>query len=204
MYTDENDYELLYLVAEENEEAKEMFYEKYRPLVEMKASKYYNYIKNKGYELNDLVQEGMIGLSQAINDFKEQKNVKFITFASVCIDRQLLTFIRDINRQKHKLLNDSLSIDYTSSNLGRPLLDILFDDKNLNPEDSFIDIESEEELKANIKKILTVKEYEVFELRCEDFSYQEIACLLNTTVKAVDGAMRRIKGKIGNIDNSKI
>lgn len=199
MYTDENDYELLYLVSEENETAKEMFYEKYRPLVQMKASKYYNYINGKGYELNDLIQEGMIGLSQAINDFKEQKNVKFVTFASVCIDRQILTFIRDVNRQKHKLLNDSLSIDYTSSNLGRPLLDILFDEKNLNPEDSFIDIESEEELKASIKKILTKREYEVFELRCEGFSYQEIACLLNTTVKAVDGAMSRIKGKISNM-----
>lgn len=199
MYTDENDYELLYLVSEENEEAKDMFYEKYKPLVEMKASKYYNYIKNKGYELNDLIQEGMIGLSQAINDFKEQKNVKFVTFASVCIDRQLITFIRDVNRQKHKLLNDSLSIDYTSNNLGRPLLDILFDDKNLNPEDSFIDIEEEEELRTKIRTILTDKEFEVFELRCQDFSYQEIACLLDITTKSVDGAIRRIKSKIANM-----
>ncbi|MBP3634883.1 MAG: sigma-70 family RNA polymerase sigma factor [Bacilli bacterium] len=199
MYSNENDYELLYLVAEENEAAKDIFYEKYRPLVEMKAAKYFNYVKNKGYELNDLLQEGMIGLSQAIKDFKEQKNVKFVTFASVCIERQILTFIRDVNRQKHKLLNNSLSIDSTEDSFGRPLMEVLFDVKNLNPEDSFINIEEQEELKRKIKHMLTDKEYEVFELRLQGFSYQEISCLLEITVKSVDGAMRRIKSKISNI-----
>lgn len=199
MYSNENDYELLYLVAEENEAAKDIFYEKYRPLVEMKAAKYFSYVKNKGYELNDLLQEGMIGLSQAIKDFKEQKNVKFATFASVCIERQILTFIRDVNRQKHKLLNNSLSIDSTEDSFGRPLMEVLFDVKNLNPEDSFINIEEQEELKCKIKHMLTDKEYEVFELRLQGFSYQEISCLLEITVKSVDGAMRRIKSKISNI-----
>ena len=199
MYTDENDYELLYLVAEDSEDAKEILLEKYKSMVEAKANHYYSYAKTKGYELNDLIQEGMIGLNQAINDFKEQKNVKFITFASVCIERQLLTFIRDINRQKHKVLNDSLSIDSTNDNKGRPLLDILFDPKNLNPEDSFVNEEEQEELINSIKQILTDKEFEVFELRIKGFTYQEIASLLNISKKSVDGTIGRIKNKINNI-----
>ncbi len=199
MYTDENDYELLYLVSEDSEDAKEMLLEKYKNMVEAKANHYYASAKTKGYELNDLIQEGMIGLNQAINDFKEQKNVKFITFASVCIERQLLTFIRDINRQKHKALNDSLSIDYTNDNKGRPLLDILFDTKNLNPEDSFVSEEEQEELINGIKKVLTDKEFEVFELRIKGFTYQEIANLLNISKKSVDGTIGRIKNKINHI-----
>ena len=104
MYKDHNDYELLYLVSENNEDAKEIFFDKYKSIVELKAKKLYPYVMNKGYELNDLIQEGMIGLSQAINDYKEQKNVQFSTFASICIERQIMTFVRDVTRQKHIIL----------------------------------------------------------------------------------------------------
>ncbi len=199
MYNDENDYELLYLVAEENEEAKEIFFEKYRPLIEIIANKYYNYIKNKGYELNDLIQEGLLGLNNAIQDFKYQKNVKFITFAKICIERQIQSFVRNVTRQKHKALNEALSIDYSNDGKGRPLLDILFDSQNLNPEDSFIIEEEESELMENIKKMLTNKEFEVFKLRIQGFSYQEIAKLLDISTKSVDGTIYRIKNKINSI-----
>lgn len=200
MYKEHNDYELLYLVSENNEDAKDIFFEKYKPIVELKAKKLYPIVKNKGYELNDLIQEGMIGLSQAINDFKEQKNVQFSTFASVCIERQIITFIRDVNRQKHKILNDSISIDSSTDKKGRPLMEIIFDDKNRNPEDNLIELDEEIELLDKIKKVLSEREFEVFELRKQGFSYQEIACLLNTTKKAVDGTMSRIKNKINNIN----
>ena len=51
MYNDENDYELLYLISESNEEAKEVFFEKYKPTVQSYVLKYYPFIKNKGYEI---------------------------------------------------------------------------------------------------------------------------------------------------------
>lgn len=201
MYKEHNDYELLYLVSENNEDAKDIFFKKYKPVVEMKAKRLYPYVKNKGYELSDLIQEGMIGLSQAINDYKEQKNVQFATFASVCIERQISTFVRNITRQKHKILNDSVSIDSTTDKKGRPLMEIIFDDKNRNPEDSLIESSEESELKEKVKKVLSEKEYEVFGLRMQGFSYQEMACLLNTTTKAIDGTMSRIKNKIININS---
>lgn len=198
MEYNENDYELLYLIKEENEEAKELFYEKYTPLVEMKAKKYYEAVQNKGYELNDLIQEGMIGLSSAIKDYQDNKDVKFITFASVCIDRQLSNFIRNINRQKHQILNGSISIDAKTPS-GRTLLDILNDNSNPNPEESFVFLEEQEEIKDKVKQFLTKREREVFDLRYEGFTYQEIALLLNISVKSVDGAISRIKQKIINI-----
>lgn len=201
MYKDHNDYELLYLVSENNEDAKEIFFDKYKPVVELKAKKLYPYVMNKGYELNDLIQEGMIGLSQAINDYKEQKNVQFSTFASICIERQIMTFVRDVNRQKHKILNDSLSIDSTIDKKGRPLMEIAFDEKNRNPEDSLIELDEEVEMLDKIKSVLTDKEYEVFELRLQGFSYQEMALLLNTTRKSIDGTISRIKSKISNMNS---
>ena len=199
MYKNENDSELIYLISESNEEAKEIFYEKYRGVIEVKAKKYANFVSSKGYDINDLIQEGMIGLTQALNDFKEQKNVQFNTFANLCIDRQIFSFIRNITRDKHKILNDSVSIDTNVSPSGRPLVELLFDENNINPEEAFIERETKYELFTKIEDKLTKSEKDVFDLRMQGFTYKEIACLLNLTPKAVDGAIGRIKNKITNI-----
>ena len=195
----ENDNELLYLISENNEDAKDIFYDRYKDIIEIKAKKYAKFLTSKGYELNDLIQEGMIGLSQAIVDYKEQKNVQFSTFANICIDRQMFSFIRNITRDKHRILNDSISIDTTTDTSGRPLIDLLFDDKNINPEESFIEMEEKNELFNQIKEVLTESEYNVFELRMQGFTYKEIGALLNITPKAVDGSISRIKNKVQNI-----
>ena len=197
MYKDENDYELLYMIREEDEVAKDMFYEKYRPMVEMKAKKYFSQIQNKDYELNDLIQEGMIGLSNAIRDFNQDEETKFATFASVCVERNIINFIREINRQKHQALNSYVSI-HQESNSGRTLLDILDDKSSTNPENSFILLEEQEELKEKVKENLTDFEKEVFDLRFEGFTYQEISILLNKSIKSIDGTISRIKQKILN------
>ena len=102
MNYEDNDYELLYLISENNESAKEIFYDKYKPTVEVKAKKYFRAVKGNGIELNDLIQEGMIGLSNAISDYQEQKNIKFYTFAATCIERNILTYIRRISCNKIK------------------------------------------------------------------------------------------------------
>lgn len=199
MYNDENDYELLYLISESNEEAKEIFFEKYKPTIQAYVLKYFPFVKNKGYEINDLYQEGMLGLSQAINDYREQKNVQFNTFARVCIERQILSFIRNVSRAKHKVLNESISIDSAIYDSGKTFVEVYSDGEIANPENSFINIEEAEEILKKIKEALTDKEYEVYTLRTKGFTYQEIASLLNITTKSVDGAISRIKTKINNI-----
>ena len=174
MYNDENDYELLYLISESNEEAKEVFFEKYKPTVQSYVLKYFPFIKNKGYEMNDLYQEGML-------------------------ERQILSFIRNVSRDKHRVLNESISIDSAIDSSGRTFVELFSDGDIANPENSFINIEEAESILKEIKTVLTDKEYEVYTLRAKGFTYQEIASLLNTTTKSVDGALSRIKTKINNI-----
>ena len=180
----DNDYELLYLISENNEEAKELFYRKYKPIIEVKARKFVKYVESKGYDYNDLIQEGMIGLSKAIKDFSEQKDVQFTTFANICIERQIFSFMRNISAGRHKILNDSLSFDTTTNSYGKPLINLL-DDKNINPETTFIESEEKEDLYNEIVSVLNEKEIEVFELRSKGFSYKEISSLLNITEKSV-------------------
>ena len=189
-----NDYELLYLISENNDEAKDLFYKKYKPIIEMKIKKYINYVQARGYDENDLIQEGMIGLSRALTDFKTQKDVQFNTFANVCIDRQIFSFLRDIDSGKHRVLNDSLSYDTTTNTYGRGLNDLL-DNKNKNPETTFVEEEESNDLFDNILSVLTDKEKDVFKLRSQGFTCKEIAALLNTTEKAVSHAIEKIKIK---------
>ena len=68
--------------------------DRYKNLVKLIARKYY-FITG---EFNDIIQEGMIGLFNAYNKFDESKNVQFKTFASLCINRQILTAIKKFNK----------------------------------------------------------------------------------------------------------
>lgn len=192
-----NDYELLYLISENNEDAKELFYNKYKPIIEMKAKKLSKIAQSKGYDYNDLVQEGMIGLTNAINSFSDQKDVQFSTFANLCIERQMFSFIRNISAGRHKILNDSVSFETTNS-FGSPLINLL-DDKNVNPETTFIESEEKEGLYNDIVSILKDIEVEIFKLRANGFSYKEIASLLNITEKSVGKHIERIKNKINKM-----
>lgn len=194
----DNDYELLYLISENNEEAKELFYKKYIPIIELKAKKFTKFVESKGYDYNDLVQEGMIGLSKAIKDFSDQKDVQFTTFANLCIERQMFSFMRNISTGRHKPLNESLSFDTTTNTYGKPLINIL-DDKNINPETTFIESEEKEDLYNDIVSVLKDIEIEIFELRAKGFSYKEISSILNITEKSVGKHIERIKEKISKM-----
>jgi len=115
-YKDYNDYELVDLIAESNEDAEKIIYEKYRPLVIAKAKKFYPLVKNKGVDMNDLIQEGYIGLSQALHDYKDNRDAQFKTFASLCIEREIISLVKKLTRQKHQILNESIAAKTTGMN----------------------------------------------------------------------------------------
>ena len=108
----EDDSELLYLIEDNNEDAKELIYKRYSNVISYYSKKYYPLIQGKGLDEADLYQEGMLGLHEAINHFKEQKDIKFSTFAFICIKRKIITALRNASRKKYSILNNSLSIDY--------------------------------------------------------------------------------------------
>ncbi len=197
-YKEYNDSELLYLIYEKNEVAYDVLYKKYLPIVEIKSRKYINFGKNKGLDINDLIQEGLIGLNESIKDFDESKNIKFSTFASLCIERQISSSIKKADRLKHKNLNDSISIDDDFSKEAKTLLEKLFDKNELDPSEKIIKDETEKELNEKIKKILSPFEVQVLKYRLKGYEYREIAEKLNKTYKSIDSTIQRIKNKIKN------
>lgn len=193
-----NDYELLDYIAENNEDATSILFEKYKFLIESIAkSKLKN---NTGLDYNDLVQEGMIGLNEAIRDFKDQKDVTFYTFASICIERQILSAIKGALRNKHKTLNSSISLDYAydledESNLYNNIEDI----NQKNPLDLLMNSEEEEKTYSVIAENLSSFEKKVFDLWIKSYSYKEMEELLRVNYKKIDNAIQRIKAKTSKI-----
>ena len=87
---------------------------KYRNLVKTKVKSYFLI----GAEKDDLLQVGMIGLWQAIIDFRADKAISFPAFAKVCIQRHIITAIKTATRQKQQPLNTSLSLECPSDQIG--------------------------------------------------------------------------------------
>ena len=195
-YNNYNDFELLYLTCSENEEAYDILYNKYKHFVEMKAKKYKKYIKGKGLDYNDLIQEGMIGLSEAIRDFKTNKDVKFSTFANMCIERQINSALVKANRIKHRMLNESVSLDDKVNDSDKSLIDIVFDINDKDPSYYLIHKEEMEDINKLIETKLTSFEMEVYNLYVKNFNYNEISKLLGKSYKSIDSAIQRIKKKI--------
>jgi len=193
-----NDYELVALAQESNEEAINILCEKYKPLIEKKAREVYRNSFNKGIELDDIIQEALIGFEEAINNFDQDNSALFYTFVNLCVDRQLNTLIVRINRDKHKLLNEAVSIDIDKDGDVRDLLNTVTVDNN-SPEKRMIKEEEETELINKIKNSLTDFEEEVFDLKLQGFSYKEISNILDKDSKAIDNAIQRIKSKMKNI-----
>jgi RNA polymerase sporulation-specific sigma factor len=195
-YKDYNDNEILSYISESNEEAIELIYEKYKPLINKIATNLYKkYCKNTGLDVNDLIQEGMLGLNSAINHYKGNKDTLFYTYAKTCIERKIISCVISANRQKHKVLNDSISFEF-NLNDDSINLETFLGDSEYNPENIIILNETNEELIKKISDILTDFELQVLQLKLDGFDYKEISEIIDKDIKAVDNAVQRIRTKI--------
>ena len=193
-YQDLNDYELLNYVAENIEEANDIIVDKYRPLVISICNKMVKYINNCGIDRNDLIQEGMVGLTSAIYHFKDQKEASFYTYANTCIKRKIISAIVTANRQNHKILNESISYDDPDLTNDKFLKDSNHDPLQIITNSDIID-----NIEDKIKAKLTSLEMQVFELMISGFKYREIADILDKDIKSIDNAIQRIRNKAKNI-----
>lgn len=194
-YKDLNDFELVSYVMD-NEEATDFLFEKYRPLISSLAKKLYNANQNIGLDYNDLVQEGMVGFSIAINTYSEHKDTLFFTYAKRCIESKMISMIVSASRLKHQILNNSLSMEAIDSEEFNNSLDKIIGDKASNPEDTLIDNENLLELINSLNQEFTDFESQVFDMKKSGFNYREIAEVLDVDSKKVDNALQRIKAKV--------
>ena len=198
MYQEYNDQELLYLISDCNEDASSILYDKYKGIIDIKVKKYKQIGKKVGLEYNDLFQEGMVGLSEAIRCYKDNRDTKFASFANMCIERQILSVLSSAQRKKHSLLNDSCSLDVSIDENGRTISDFIFDG-TLDPSIKVENDECNKILYDYLYKEMSDFEKNVFDLKMFGLEYKEIAALLDKSYKSVDSALQRIRIKVKKV-----
>ena len=181
-----NDYELVSLAQEGNEEAIDIIYKKYKPIIVKKSKNAILYASHHGIDINDIMQEGYIGLDEAIKGFSQDDKATFYTFANLCIDREIVNYLRKTTRGKNKLLNEVIAIDEGLEN-------VISDDMNI--ESSFILKDNEKKFMTEIYEELTKFEKEVFDLKIKGYNFEEIANILDRDVKSIYNTFHRIKQK---------
>ena len=196
-YTLMTDEKLIENIKQQDQKALECLIERYNDVVSMKANRFFMV----GAEKEDMVQEGMIGLYKAVKSFNTEKQNSFKTFANMCIERQLITAVKNSNRQKHIPLNSSISLNAAAydDNEDMDKMDVL-DVKTLNdPSDIIADREYFENIENKIKENLSDFELQVLYEYEKGKTYAAIAEKLNTKIKSVDTAIQRIRKKANKI-----
>ena len=182
-----NDYELVYLAQEGNEEAINLLYQKYTPIIVKKSKNAILRATHHGIEISDIMQEGYMALDEAIKSFSNTMNTTFYTFAVVCIDRQIASYLKRIFSNKGKVLNEALGIDEDLERIIRDDIDI---------EQDLMIQEQLKMLDDKVRPMLTKFEKKVFDLMMKNMSFEEIASILHKDVKAIYNTFQRIKIKI--------
>ncbi len=194
-----NDQELLNLLVEEPDNAKEMIFDKYNYLIDIYIKKYSRAIRNLQIDEQELRSEALFGFSDGINSFNPDKDASLKTFLSICINRRVTKYIDRQARKKAQIINDTLSLDYVKDGESSPLIDILSDDNKFNPLENLASYETVDEILKGAKKELSPFEYEVFLFMLHGDDYQIIAKKLNKTAKQIDNTIQRIKLKMKKI-----
>jgi len=189
---EENEFEILHLAQEGDEIAIDMLYQKYKPIIIKKSKNAILKVSHHGLEINDIMQEGYLGLKEAIDHYNDQDNTIFYTFANLCIERKIINLIRKNIRGKDKILNDAVAIDDNLENC-------LKDDNNT--ENLYLYQYSELSLVKTLKRELTVFENQVFDLKRQGYTSKEISNTLNKDLKSIYNAYQRIKQKIKEISS---
>ena len=187
---DSNDYETVFLAQSGNEDAINLIYQKYKPLIIKKSERAIVYATHHGIDINDIMQEAFIGLDEAIRKYSQDTKATFYTFAMICVERQIYNYLRKMTGGKDRALNEAIHI---TENLERTI-----DDGN-NIEGSFIDKDYDARMVERIREELTDFERKVFDMKIKGYSFEEIANTLGKDLKSIYNTFHRIKTKIKKI-----
>lgn len=193
----ERESQLINMLGEEgDDEAKSALIEHNLRLVVYIAKKF----DNTGVGVEDLISIGTIGLIKAINTFNPQKNIKLATYASRCIENEILMYLRRNNKTKMEVsIDEPLNVDWDGNEL--LLSDILGTDEDV----IYRGIESEVERSLLGKAIgkLTKREQTIVRLRFginmpdgREKTQKEVADLLGISQSYISRLEKRIMKRL--------
>lgn len=197
----EREKQLLMELSQGSNEARNLLIEHNLRLVVYVAKKYDGTTYGS---IEDLISIGSIGLVKAINTFKADKNIKLATYASRCIENEILMYLRKTNKLKLEVsLDEPLNVDYDGNEL--LLSDIIGTDENLISKE----IEENEKKKAMYLAIkdLSKREQEILMLRYglngqKELTQKDVADLMGISQSYISRLEKKIIKKLRRKLNS--
>jgi len=188
------DHAVVTLAQSGDKHATEFLLYKYRSLVRTKTRAYYMV----GAETEDLLQVGMIGLWQSIMDYSPARDVSFLSFARICIERHVITAVKTATRRKQSMLNNAVSLDQCIEEIDSDLnlKDVLISETEIDPEEILLCRERGRLVAQALRSMLSEFEWAVLRRYHLGRTYREIADDIDCSVKSVDNALGRIKRKL--------
>lgn len=188
---DEEENVINMLGTEKDDYAKKTLIERNLRLVVYIARKF----ENTGINIEDLISIGSIGLIKAINTFKPDKNIKLATYASRCIENEILMHLRKTSKLKYQVsIDEPLNVDWEGNEL--LLSDILGTDEDVIYKD--IEEEVERDLLNQALNKISPREKKIIELRyginCagNELTQKEVADLLGISQSYISRLEKRI------------
>lgn len=179
------------LGTEEDLEVKSILIERNLRLVVYIARKF----ENTGINIEDLISIGSIGLIKAINTFMPDKNIKLATYASRCIENEILMYLRKTTKIKSEVsFDEPLNVDFEGNEL--LLSDILGTDNDVVYKD--IETEVDKQLLNIAMEKLSKREKKIIELRFgingnnEEMTQKEVADLLGISQSYISRLEKKI------------
>lgn len=154
--------------------------------------------ENTGVNLEDLISIGTIGLIKSIGTYRRDKNIKLATYASRCIENEILMYIRKISTQKAEVsLDEPINMDYDGNEL--LLSDILGTDENIvtgRLEDA-VDLQ----LLRQALKELPIREQEIVWMRYglegrKEMTQKEVAQIMGISQSYISRLEKKIMKKL--------
>lgn len=194
----EEEYELALRSSEGDKVARDKLIEHNLRLVVFLAKKY----ENTGYDIEDLVSIGSIGLIKGINTYKADKNIKLATYVSRCISNEILMFLRKNKKKKVEVsLEETLNYDAEGNTLA--LEDVLGTDEDIVLEN--VSKKQDEKYLASELNMLNDREKLIMTLRyglnnTKEYTQKEVATMLGISQSYISRiekkVIRRIKETI--------
>lgn len=190
------------MISENNEDAYSLMIDKYKPLIKKYVDYYFRKYKCLGVDKDELFQEGVIGLINAINSYMENDICLFYTFASLIVKREMERYVKKTARNKHLILTCATSFYDAIGNSDLCVSDTLY--SKYEEVEERIKTNYYDKLMYNFKYELSEVQSQIYELRLNNFTNKEIAKLLDITYKRVDNSIRLMKIKFKNYIQSNL
>ncbi len=192
--TKQQEEKILCEIEEENFENRELLVVHNLRLVVYIARKF----ENTGVGIEDLVSIGTIGLIKAVNTFRPSKKIKLATYASRCIENEILMYLRKIAKNKNELsFDEPLNVDWDGNEL--LLSDVLGSDSDSVNRN--IEYQDEKKQLLRCVKNLSERERQIMTMRfglfgSKEYTQKQVADILGISQSYISRLEKRIVEKL--------